>query len=149
MSTAAHNLLKNRAARKERKNLGRGDSKGGNYSGRGIKGQNSRTGGSNKVARRSFMQNLRNVPKLRGFTSLNTKPATVTLEMLSRAFKDEKNPMVTPRILEKRGMVPANTPVKIVLKGDLTVALTIKGCHISAPAAEAVQKAGGKVEAAS
>lgn len=149
MATAAHNLKKNIAARRERKRIGRGDSKGGNYSGRGIKGQNARTGGRNKVARRSFMQNLRNVPKLRGFNSLKKKPATVTLAMLSDAFKGKKDALVTPRTLEKIGLVPAHTPVKIVLKGELTVPVTIKGCLLSATAAEAVQKAGGKIEAAS
>ncbi len=148
MSTLAHALKKNTRARRNRIRIGRGDSKKGNYGGRGIKGQRARTGGSNRIARRSLMMNLRNLPKNRGFKSLKEKSHTVTLSMLSAAFagKADGN-RVTPHSLLKMGLIPQYGAVKIVSRGQIKVKVTVEGCAVSTGAKEAIEKAGGSVKA--
>lgn len=146
MATYAHSLKKNVAARPGKVRVGRGDSKHGNYSGKGIKGQRARTGGRKGITRRAFMQNLRNVPKSRGFKSLQTKPLTITTGMLESTFAKDPRKLITPITLMKKGLVEKPfSPVKIVVKGDLKTALTVKGCLASADAKAAIEKAGGSV----
>lgn len=147
MSTLAHALKKNTRARRNRTRIGRGDSKHGNYGGRGIKGQRARTGGSNRIARRSLMMNLRNLPKNRGFKSLKEKSHTVTLSMISTAFAGKADGRVTPHSLLKMGVIPQYGVVKIVSRGQMKTKVTVEGCTVSAGAKEAIEKAGGSVKA--
>ncbi len=147
MATSAHNLKKNTSARTTRRRLGRGDGSGtGNFSGRGVKGQRSRSGGKAGNARRSFMMNLRNIPKLRGFKSPNAKAATVTLAQIEAAF--EAGAVVAPHTLLKSNVIATiKSGVKIVSTGEITKAVTVKGCKVSASAKAAIEKAGGTVAA--
>ena len=147
MATSAHSLKKNTSARKPRRRLGRGDGSGsGSFSGRGVKGQRSRSGGKAGLARRAFMMNLRNIPKLRGFKSAKAKAETVTLAQLDMAF--DAGAVVAPHTLRKRGVIATiNSGVKIVSTGELTKAVTVKGCKVSASAKAAIEKAGGTVAA--
>ena len=144
--TSGHNLQGNPKARRSTKRIGRGDSKGGNYSGRGIKGQRARTGGAKRITRRTFMQNLRNVPKLRGFLSPKGKSATITTGMIEKAFAKDVKKLVTPRTLLKKELLETQTlHVKIVVKGALTIPITVNGCAVSTEAKAMVEKAGGTI----
>lgn len=147
MSTLAHALKKNTLSRRNRTRVGRGDSKHGNYCGRGIKGQRARTGGSNRISRRSLMMNLRNLPKNRGFKSLAPKAYTVTLAMLSSAFAGKAEGRVTPHSLLKLGLIAQYGAVKIVGGGEMKSKVTVAGCAVSPSAKEAIEKAGGSVKA--
>ncbi len=144
MTTLAHTLKKS-TARKKRRRIGRGDASSGTYSGRGQKGQRSRSGGKSGLARRAFMQNLINIPKSRGFKSQRGSAATVTLETIERIFNE--GDIVAPNtLLKKQVIATIKTGVKIVARGELKKKITVKGCKISQGAKEAIEKAGGKVE---
>jgi large subunit ribosomal protein L15 len=86
----------------------------------------------------------RRVPK-RGFHNLFRKEyAEVNLGRLE-VF--EAGSIVTPEVLKKRGLVRrALDGVKILAKGDLTKALTVRAHKFSAKAQERIAGLGGKAE---
>ena len=131
---------------KNRKRLGRGPGSGtGKTSGRGHKGQNSRSGGGVKPGFEGGQMPLqRRVPK-RGFTSLNKK--VYALVKISDLELFEADSVIDLEALGKAGLV-ANIKdgVKILADGELTKALTVKAHKFSKSAAQKIEAAGGKVE---
>ncbi len=138
--------VKPQVARKRAKRVGRGIGSGhGKTSTRGHKGQKARSGGRKGLKIKGFKQSLLKVPKVRGFKSMYARPETVTLASLNRKF--ESGATVTPRDLMKAKLIGTTASgVKILGTGELTKALTIKGCVASKSAAAAIEKAGGKLE---
>lgn len=145
MSLSAHTISSSTGSRRKKKRVGRGNSsQKGTYSGRGMKGQRSRSGGKSGTKLRGFKQSLQKVPKVRGFKSLKKAKETVTLETLSRITK--KDEVVTPYSLESKGVISsAKLGVKIVARGELKHALAIQGCVASKNALKAIEAAGGKL----
>jgi large subunit ribosomal protein L15 len=146
--------LKPAQSRKNRKRVGRGLGSGkGRYSGRGIKGQKSRSG-SHKM-RAGFeggqMPIYMRLGKQRGSTSKDAMPigpfrtstAPVNVASLDR-FDDGAE--VTPESLVERGLLKnTKTDVKILGNGELRKKLTVRVHAISATAREKVEAAGGTV----
>jgi large subunit ribosomal protein L15 len=142
-------------AREDRKRVGRGMGSGkGRYSGRGIKGQKSRSG-SHKM-RAGFEGGQTNIymrlGKLRGATSKDAMPIgpfrtstqPVNLRDLDRFDAGEE---VTPETLvEKRVIKNTRTDVKLLGVGEVTKKLTVRVHAISASAREKIEGAGGTVE---
>lgn len=135
----------NLSTHKDRKRVGRGISAGGGKTaGRGTKGQQSRTG---KKISATFMGGqgalVQRIPKKRGFRSLRTPAQVVYLGAL-QVFEGKT---VTNESLFEQGFVatPHHT-VKIISKGELTKALTVKVTNASASAIAAIEKAGGSFE---
>ncbi|QQY79396.1 LSU ribosomal protein L15P [Keratinibaculum paraultunense] len=133
---------------KKAKRVGRGTSSGhGKTSGRGHKGQKSRSGGG---VRPGFeggqMPLIRRMPK-RGFTNIFAKQyAIVNIEDLNRF---DENTIVTPELLIDEGVVKKGKAVdgiKVLGNGELTKKLTVKAHKFSKTAAEKIEAAGGKVE---
>ncbi|PLS81867.1 50S ribosomal protein L15 [Candidatus Saccharibacteria bacterium] len=130
---------------RDRKRVGRGISAGqGKTAGRGTKGQKARTG---KKIGATFMGGqgslMQRIPKLKGFRSLRTPAQVVYLEDLE-AFGGKTADNVT---LFEAGLIatPHHT-VKIIARGELTAAVTLKVQAASASVVEAVTKAGGTFE---
>jgi large subunit ribosomal protein L15 len=140
--------------RKSRKRVGRGQGSGkGRYSGRGLKGQKSRSG-SHKM-RAGFeggqMPLAMRLPKLRGSTSKDAMPVgpfrTATQPVNVRDLERfDAGSDVTPELMLAQGLV-SNTRVDIKVLGDgeLTKKLTVTAHRFSAGAKEKIEKAGGKV----
>lgn len=131
---------------RRRRRVGRGGKRG-TYSGRGMKGQKSRSGARIRPAIRDLIKRL---PKLRGTSgrvaSGHTGPAakTVTLAQLKHFAEGASVTMVT---LEKAGIIHSKVlPAKIVATGTSPKKLNIIGVPISAGAAKAVKAAGGTVK---
>ena len=143
---ALNNLRPAKGSVRNRKRVGRGPGSGlGKTSGRGEKGQKSRSGYSRKVGFEGGQMPLhRRVPK-RGFTNPFRKEyAEVNLERLE-AF--EAGTIVTPEVLREHGLVKSfRDGVKILAKGKLSKALTVRAHKFSAKAQEEIGKAGGKAE---
>ena len=81
-----HELRSPQGAKKNRKRIGRGNARGtGTYSGRGIKGQNSRSGGGVRPGFEGGQQRLiKGMPSLRGFTNIfRTEYAPVNIDILT------------------------------------------------------------------
>ena len=142
-------------ARKDRKRVGRGPGSGkGKFSGRGVKGQKSRSG-SHKM-RAGFeggqMPIYMRIGKLRGSTSKDAMPigpfrtetAPINLRDLDRF---ESGDVVTPETLvEKRLLKSTKIDVKLLGTGEVSKKLTIRVHAISASAREKIEAAGGTIE---
>lgn len=147
MSLQAHSLQPAPGSHKRSKRVGRGNgSQKGTTAGRGTKGQKARSGGKSGNARRSFKKGIQKVPKLRGFTSFKSKPETVTISTLERAFGSGAK--VSPQILFNLGIIrKSENGVKIVASnGKLSKSLKIEGCLASKTTIAVVEAAGGTIQ---
>ncbi len=134
-------------ASKRRKIVGRGHGSGhGHQACRGMKGQNSRSGGGTKPGFEGGQMPLfRRLPK-RGFTSRSKiNYALVNLDQLENNF--QANAEITPQaLLDKKIINNILDGVKILGRGEVKKTLTIKAHACSTTAKEAIEKAGGKIE---
>lgn len=130
---------------KEGKRVGRGIGSGlGKTSGRGHKGQKSRSGGRVKPGFEGGQMPLqKRLPKY-GFTSrISFVSAEIRLAELNKVEAD----VVTLEELRKAGLVNTNIKrAKIFLSGELKKPVTIKGLAVTKGAKAAIEAAGGKVE---
>ncbi len=140
-----HQLKKHPKSTKRRKVVGRGLGSGhGTYSTRGGKGQTARTGHSKMPAAFEGGRQplVRQVPKSRGFTSLQAKAYAVKLDLLSKL---EDGAVVTLASLKAAGIVPkTETRAKIVV-GKINKKLVVK-IPTSETAKQAIIAAGGAVK---
>ncbi|RSK25565.1 50S ribosomal protein L15 [Bacillus sp. HMF5848] len=141
-----HELKPAEGSRKERNRVGRGHGSGnGKTSGRGQKGQKSRSGGGVRPGFEGGQTPLfQRLPK-RGFTNVNRKDyAVVNLDTLNR-FEDGTE--VTPELLlETKVISKLQSGVKILANGKLEKKLTVKAQKFSSAAKEAIEAAGGQTE---
>ncbi len=141
-----HELRPPRGAKKNRRRVGRGNASGhGTYSGRGIKGQQSRSG----YKTRPFFEGgqtpmVRRLPHRRGFRNpFRVEYVPISLNDLARVDGDQ----VTPESLRDAGVIRSiKKPIKILADGDLSGALTVKVHRVSASARAKIEAAGGTVE---
>ena len=121
--------------------IGRGGKRG-TYSGRGIKGQRSRTGARIRPAIRDL---IKRIPKARGyeFKTIYSETAVIALRELNRAA--QPGDLVTFAYLRRKGLMGPQKFVKIVATGTLDKKITVKGCPVSAGAKVLIEKAGGRV----
>jgi large subunit ribosomal protein L15 len=144
---ALHNLKPAKGATRGRKRVGRGPGSGlGKTSGRGEKGQKSRSGFSMRPGFEGGQMPLyRRIPK-RGFTNARFRKEFAEVN-LSRLEVFEAGTIVTPEMLLKHGVIRnLRDGVKILAKGDLTKALTVRAHKFSAAAQERITGLGGKAE---
>jgi large subunit ribosomal protein L15 len=131
---------------KGKKRLGRGPGSGkGGTSGKGHKGQKARKSGNVRAGFEGGQTPMyRRLPK-RGFKNpsrIEYNP--INLDALN-VF--DAGTVVTAELLAKGGMLRSpESPVKLLGRGSLTKALTVKLHKMSGAAKAAVEKAGGKVE---
>ena len=130
-----------------KKRIGRGHGTGqGTQAGRGHKGAKSRSGFKFKRGFEGGQMPLhRRVPK-RGFhNGFRTEYAVVNLDTLSERF--DAGTVVTPELLRERGVVAGSRhPIKVLARGDVSKALTVRAHRFSGKAAEKIAAAGGAAE---
>ncbi len=138
-----HDLHPAPGATKAKRRVGRGiGGKGGKTAGRGTKGQGARNnikpgfeGGQLPLAMR--------IPKLKGFKNpFRVEYNVINLDSLE-AFEGTE---VNPQSLRAKGLVHKHGLVKVLGRGELTRAVTVKAHGFSKSAVEAIQAAGGSVE---
>ena len=143
-----NNLRPPRGAKHSKKRIGRGQGSGqGKTAGRGHKGAKSRSGFKFKRGFEGGQMPLhRRVPK-RGFHNpFRVSYEVVNLDTLAGRF--EAGAVVTPELLREHGLVPRGTsPVKVLARGDVGKALTVRAHKFSGKAAEKIAAAGGTAEA--
>jgi large subunit ribosomal protein L15 len=145
MEIGAHTITPKKDSSRTKKRVGRGNaSQKGTYSGRGLKGQRSRSGGKSGGKLRGLKQSLQKVPKLRGFKSMHPKAQSVSLSTLERVA--EEGVSVTSKFLKQKHVIK-NTkhPVKIVASGELKKKVEVQNCLATKGAVAAIEKAGGKI----
>jgi len=133
-------------ARKAAKRVGRGIGSGdGKTAGRGHKGQKSRSGGKVRPGFEGGQMPLqKRLPKY-GFTSRVARTtAQVRVGELSRVDAE----VIDLAALKAADLVKDNVlRARVFLSGELTKAVTVKGLAVTKGAREAIEKAGGKIEA--
>ena len=141
-----HELHKPEGSTKAPKRVGRGQGTGqGTTAGRGMNGQNSRSGGGVRLGFEGGQMPLyRRLPK-RGFTNKWAKEyAEINIQDLNRF---ENDTVVDLELLLQSGLVKqVKDGVKVLGNGELEKKLTVKAEKFSKSAAEKIEKAGGKVE---
>jgi large subunit ribosomal protein L15 len=128
------------------KRVGRGQGSGnGKTAGRGHKGAQSRSGYKQKRGFEGGQMPLhRRLPK-RGFINpFRVEYAVVNLDTLGERF--EAGTVVTPELLLEHGLVPGRLKVKVLARGEIAKALTVKAHKFSGKAAEKIAAAGGTAE---
>jgi len=142
-----HTLKPNAGSKHRVKRLGRGESSGlGKTSGRGHKGQKSRSGGGVRPGFEGGQMPLhRRLPK-RGFnnTRFQDKIAVINVSSLEDRFEDGAT--VNEASLRSARLIKGTYDgVKVLGNGNLTKKLTVEGCTVSASAREKIEKAGGSI----
>lgn len=145
-----HELMPAPGSNKGRRRVGRGHGSGRvKTSGKGTKGQNSRTGGGVKL----YFEGGQNpwtmkIPHKRGFSRRRFKivAQVVNLDDLEERFAASET--VTPEALEQRGLIrdgSGKRPVKLLGDGELTKAFTIAVHSVSIAARASIEAAGGTI----
>ncbi len=142
-----HELEKNIGAthRAKRKGIGRGSGNG-KTSGRGQKGQNSRSGGGVRANFEGGQIPLyRRLPK-RGFSNAKFKTTYAVINVSDlNIFED--GTVVTPALLKETGLLKNQLDgVKVLGNGTLEKKLTVQANKFSKEAIEKINKAGSKIE---
>lgn len=131
-----------------RKRVGRGYSSGhgGHESGRGTKGQNSRSGGGVRLGFEGGQTPVwMRFPK-RGFRNYTrVEYACVNLDTLERTFPE--NSEITLEVLRARRIVKGRIKrLKILGRGELTKPLIVRAHRFTFTARRKIEQAGGKAE---
>ena len=144
MRIGAEELRPDRGATHSKKRVGRGNGSQGTYSGKGLKGQKSRSG--KNLPYDAFeggqFPNSRKYHTLRGFNNKWRVPfQPINLAALDRF---EAGSTVTPETLLRAGLLRhLREPVKVLGNGDLTKKLNITAHRFSETAKAKIEKAGG------
>jgi large subunit ribosomal protein L15 len=138
-----HDLKPAEGSNRDRKRVGRGiGGRRGKTAGRGMKGQGARNnikpgfeGGQMPLQRR--------VPKLKGFKNpFRVEYHAINLDTIEATGAKE----VTPDTLRAAGLAHKHGLVKVLGRGELTRAVTVKAHAFSKSAERAITEAGGSVE---
>jgi large subunit ribosomal protein L15 len=136
-------------AKHKRKLVGRGDGSGhGTYSGRGCKGQKSRSGGSTRLGfEGGQLPLIKRLPRKRGFT--NVFKAKYNIVNVGKLAIFPPGTEVTPEELLRAGLIRTpDHPTKILGAGDIQHPLLVRADKFSSSAEKKIIAAGGKVKQA-
>ncbi|MBS7528211.1 50S ribosomal protein L15 [Fusibacter paucivorans] len=141
-----HDLRPAEGSTKSKKRVGRGPGSGlGTTAGRGMNGQNSRSGGGVRPGFEGGQMPLfRRIPK-RGFNNVFKKEWTIVNVEALNSFEDGVE--ITPELLLESGIVSKiNYGIKILGDGELNKKLTVKANKFTQSAITKIEAAGGKAE---
>jgi large subunit ribosomal protein L15 len=145
MTMELNTLKPARGARKARLRVGRGASAGqGKTCGRGVKGQRARKGGYHKVGFEGGQMPLqRRLPKVGFRSKIKATRAEVRLSELAKVDAA----VIDLDALKKAGVIDVFAEsAKVVLSGEVTKAVTLKGIGATKGARAAIEAAGGKFQ---
>lgn len=143
-----HHLRPAEGAKRDRKRVGRGRA--------GVRGKTAGRGTKGYLAKHSPKQGFeggqmplqRRVPKLKGFTNPNrVEYAVVNVETLAKVFGGgEGEREIDPATLHAHGLVGKNRKIKVLGRGELETALTVRAHAFSGSARAKIERAGGRAE---
>ncbi|MCH2309588.1 MAG: 50S ribosomal protein L15 [SAR202 cluster bacterium] len=143
-----HSLKSPEGSKKNRKRVGRGDSSGsGSYSGKGMKGQKSRSGGG---VRPGFeggqLPLIKKLSALRGFNNIFRREfIPINLSTISKLY--EKDSQISPETLvDKNVLKNTNSPIKILGEGEINFSVNVTAHKFSRSAKDKIIAAGGTVQ---
>ncbi len=131
--------------KKSRKRVGRGGKKG-TYSGKGMKGQKSRSGYSRRATFEGGRSSLvAQAKKVRGFKSKKAPVQIINLRDIEKKYSAGE--VVSMETLKEKGLIKKTyLLVKVLSEGELTKKITLKGVAFSKLTKEKVEQAGGEVK---
>lgn len=137
--------ISTKTKRSRSRQVGRGGKRG-KTSGRGTKGQKSRSGHRMRPQARD---EIKKIPKLRGRgknlnTSIQTKPAVVNLVVLEKVFSE--GDIISPKTLAEKKLIRVKTAVKILGTGEITKKFVFENCTVSAGAKAKIVAVGGTIK---
>jgi large subunit ribosomal protein L15 len=143
MTIKLHDLKPAPGSKKARRRVGRGIAgKGGKTAGRGTKGQGARDTIPAGFEGGQMPLHMR-VPKLKGFNNpFRVEYQAVNLDVVEASGLDE----VTPEALHGKGLIGKGALVKVLGRGEISRAVTVKAHAFSKSAEAAITAAGGTVE---
>ncbi len=136
---------------KVKKRVGRGIGSGlGKTSGRGAKGQKSRSGVAIKAYEGGQMPLYRRLPK-RGFNSLykREKNVAINLDIISKLIESKKldsSKLIDLRKFLLKAKIPKKIKVKVLGSGEIKIKVNIIADKFSKTAQKKIEKVGGRVE---
>jgi len=138
-----HDLKPAEGANRRRKRVGRGiGGKGGKTAGRGTKGQGARSTIPARFEGGQMPLHMR-VPKLRGFNNpFRVEYQAINLDTIAESGLD----VVDPVSLLSKGLVGKGSLVKVLGRGELGRAVTVRAHAFSKSAEAAITAAGGSIE---
>ncbi|KQC11888.1 MAG: 50S ribosomal protein L15 [Desulfuromonas sp. SDB] len=139
-----HNLKPSPGSRRKVKRVGRGIGSGrGKTATRGTKGQKSRSGSSSPPWFEGGKLPLQRLIPKHGFKNFARKEFVIlNLDQIEALQLTELN----PDILQGKKLLKKNQKIKILGRGDISIAVDAKVHAVSKTAQEKITKAGGKVE---
>ena len=148
MTMQNHTLSSAGSKTRKRKRIGRGDASGnGSYSGKGMKGQKSRSGGG---VRPGFeggqLPLIKRLPSLRGFTNIfKTQYHAVNLDTILKMYPNGGD--VSPVTLVETGVLKdQKLPLKVLGRGEINVNLKVSAHKFTKSAKEKIETAGGTIQ---
>ena len=143
MTIKIHDLQPVPGSNKRKKRVGRGiGGKGGKTAGRGTKGQKARSKVPASFEGGQMPLHMR-VPKLKGFNNpFRVEYQGINLDVIEASGLDDVNPST----LHERGLSHKGALVKVLGRGELSRAVTVKAHAFSKSAEAAITAAGGTVE---
>ena len=148
MTMQNHTLSSAGSKTRKRKRIGRGDASGnGSYSGKGMKGQKSRSGGG---VRPGFeggqLPLIKRLPSLRGFTNIfKTQYHAVNLDTILKMYPNGGD--VSPGTLVETGVLKEQKlPLKVLGRGEINVNLKVSAHKFTKSAKEKIETAGGTIQ---
>ena len=142
--TTLNDLRENQGVHKARRHGGRGGGSGkGTTAGRGVKGQNARSGVALGGFEGGQMPLHMRLPKLRGFKNRH-RIEFVALNV-AQLKNYAVNGKVTPDTLATKGLIQPLSKVKLLGNGDITTKLEVHAHRVSATARAQLESAGGSV----
>ncbi len=144
------NLVKPKGSTHSKKRVGRGEGSGyGGTSGKGHKGQKSRSGATIKIGFEGGQMPIhRRLPKFGFHNKFSVKYSVVNLAQIQQLIDDnkldakkiDKESLLAIGVLNKKSM-----PLKILGEGEITSSATITADKFSSTAKEKIENAGGAV----
>ncbi len=140
-----NSLSKSQGSKTAKKRVGRGIGSGlGKTAGRGHKGQKSRTGGKVPAGFEGGQMPLQmRLPKF-GF---NSAIARVTAEVRLSELEKVEAEVIDLQALKDANIINNRTKrARVMLSGEITKTVTLKGVGVTAGAKAAIEAVGGKIE---
>ena len=133
-----------KGSKRSRKRLGRGDGSGhGSFSGKGMKGQKSRSGGGVRVGfQGGQLALIKSLPMIRGFTARSHK--SYQLVNLDQLMLFESGSEINPAMLKEVGLIRDSLKlVKVLGRGNCDKPIIVEASRFSDSARKKIEAAGG------
>ncbi len=140
-----HDIKRKKQNTSKKNQVGRGNASKGTYSGRGSKGQLSRSGGNlNPTFEGGQLRLVKKLPHMRGFTNIFKKDyVAINISDLINLFPQDS---ITIEDFIQKGVIKNKQMIKILGNGEISNSINLEVHAISSTAKSKIEKAGGEIK---